>query len=145
MTALSMIQANLNNASNAITDLASNEINYEFKVKDILRALYEQLKNTSMNETQFKLTNEKLNETRLRFRQKTADAVSFVNAKFKIMYNKRHKSLMLKVEDKAFLKLHKEYALSEKFNVKLFNQRCESFLIKRKIERLVYELELSSA
>ena len=50
---------------------------------------------------------------------------------------------MLEKEDKAYFKLHKKYKLWENFNRKLSNQRCDSFLIKRRIGRFAYELELS--
>ena len=51
---------------------------------------------------------------------------------------------MLKLDEKVFLRLHKEYILSFKLNVKLFNQRIDSFIIKHRVKRLTYELDLSS-
>ena len=49
---------------------------------------------------------------------------------------------MLKSDDRAYLRLNHDYHLSDKFNRKLSSQRCDSFLIKRRIERLAYELKL---
>jgi hypothetical protein len=85
---------------------------------------------------------QKLQETRLRNRQEAVDAVSFANVKVKILHDKRHKPLFLKSGEKAFLRLHKEYNLSEIINKKLSQQRCDSFTIKRRVSRLVYELDL---
>ena len=41
-----------------------------------------------------------------------------------------------------YLRLHKSYFLFSKFDKKLFNQYVESFLVKQRINRLVYELNL---
>ncbi len=50
---------------------------------------------------------------------------------------------MFNIEDKIYLRLHNEYFLSERNNFKLFNQRSDLYTIKRKIENVVYELNLS--
>ena len=133
--ALSLIQTNLNNLSNSAIEIASNEYNYEFKVRDVLSSL------NSKNTVTLKVM---LDEIRLRYRQKTQDAISFAFVKAKIYYDIRHQSLMMNLDDKVFLKLHRRYKLSEQFNTKLFNQRTESFLIKRRVGRLAYELDLLS-
>lgn len=62
-----------------------------------------------------------LDNTRFQFRQKASNAMSFNNAKVKLIYDKRHKSLLLKKSDKAYFKLHKKYKLLEKNNRKLLN------------------------
>ena len=67
-----------------------------------------------------------------------------LTAQMKIRYNSRHVSLLLKSENKAYLKFHKNYKILSQKNCKLFNQRCEPFLMKRRIEKLSYELDLSS-
>ncbi len=41
-----------------------------------------------------------------------------------------------------FLRLHKEYNLFEIINRKLPQQRCDPFVMKRRVERLTYELQL---
>lgn len=140
VTILSLMQIDFNNSSNAFTGLSSNEIIYDFKIRDVFTTL---AKNTHASTTVVSDINT-LNETRLRFRQKATDVVSFVNIKAKIYFDKRHLFLLMKSEDKTFLRLHKDYTLSSKHNAKLSNQRCDSFVIKRRIERLAYELELSS-
>jgi hypothetical protein len=136
---VSLIQANLNNSQNAVTELCSNELIYEFKVKNIIFSLVENLKNSL---TQFKIMN-LIKKTRIRNRQETANAVSYVNIKVKIIHDRKHKSLFLNSENRTFLRLHKEYNLFDIINKKLSQQRCDSFTMKRRINRLTYELDLS--
>ena len=136
---LSLIQANMNNSPNATTGFTPNEIVYGFKVRDRLTALFTTIGGKLMQDKKLKKS---LNETRLQVKQEASDAVFFGNAKAKLMYDKRHKPLLLKEGDKAYLRLHKGYKLPGEPNRKLFNQRCDPFLIKRRIGRLAYELEL---
>ncbi len=109
-------------------------------MRDILFALFtfEDFKNASSKSK----IREMLQKIRLRNRQEAVDAVFFVNVKVKILHDKRHKSLFLKSEKKTFLRLHKEYNLPEIINKKLSQQRCDLFIIKRRVDRLVYELDL---
>ena len=141
MAALSMIQTNFNNSFNAIIGLTLNELMYGFKIKDRLTAISKKIDEKFMTNEQLKKS---LNATRLRMRQETADAVTFENAKTKLIHDKRYKSLFMKKEDKTYLKLHKKYKLSKVINSKFSNQRCGSFLIKRRVSRLAYELKLPS-
>ena len=60
----------------------------------------------------------------------------------KFRYDNKHKSLMFKVDDMIYLRFHKSYSLSSKFIKKLNNQYVESFFVKRRINRLIYELNL---
>ncbi len=118
--------------------MSSNEITYEFKIKDILFFLVtEKIENIS----QFRILN-LLNQTRLRNRQEAANVVFFVNVRVKIIHDKRHKSFFLNSEEKAFFCLHKEYNLSEIINRKLSQQKCDSFTMKRRVNRLTYELDI---
>ena len=41
-----------------------------------------------------------------------------------------------------YLRLHYNYKLLDRFNRKMFNQRCESFIVKQRVKRLTYELNL---
>ncbi len=134
-----MIQTSMNNSSNVFIELSSNELTYEFKVRNTLFALFifENFKNTSTSKIL-----QILEKTRLRNRQKAIDAVFFVNVKVKVLHDKRHKSLFLKAEEKTFLQLHKDYNLFEIINKKFSQQRCDFFIIKRRVERLTYELDL---
>ena len=83
-----------------------------------------------------------LSEQRLEYRQEAANATAFANAKSKIYYNRRHHPLMLKRGDYAYLRLHQGYQLPERPNRKVLQQRCGPFLVKRRVGRLVYELDL---
>ena len=130
---LSTLQTQLNNASNAIIDRSFNEMMYKFKLRDVLIALTRKF--IKIDDVDFE---------RFRHQRETVDAISYVMIKIKIMYDARHIFLLFKSNDKVFLRLHKRYTLLNKFNIKLFNQRVDSFFIKRKIERLIYELNLSS-
>ena len=49
---------------------------------------------------------------------------------------------MLKINDMIYLRLYKNYSLFSKFDKKLFNQYVDSFLVKQRVNRLIYELNL---
>jgi hypothetical protein len=76
-------------------------------------------------------------------RKNVANVINFVSVRFKIMYDDKHKSFAFNIEDKVYLRLHNEYFLLEKKNFKLSNQRFDSYTVKRKVENVVYELNLS--
>ena len=126
---LSAFQAQLNNFFNVTTERFSNEICYEFKVRKTL--------SLSINSS----TSTDAVMNKLQHRQEVIDAISFVSAHMKIRYDSRHKSLLLRSNDKVFLKLQKNYEINEQHK-KLDNQRCESFLMKRRVDRLAYELNI---
>lgn len=130
---LSTLQALLNNLSNVTIDRSLNEIVYEFKSRDVLAALTRKV--ASITDLDFE---------RYRHQKKIVNVTSYAMTKIKILYDFRHTLLLLNSDDKAFLRLNKKYILFDKSNVKLSNQRCESFLIKRRVDRLAYELDLSS-
>ena len=68
--------------------------------------------------------------------------MSFVNAQIKFRYDNKHKFVMFKAKNMIYLRLHKSCFLFSKFDKKFFNQYVESFFIKRRINRLIYELNL---
>jgi hypothetical protein len=76
-------------------------------------------------------------------RKDVADVIDFVNARSKIIFDRKHQALIFNSNDKVYLRLHHEYFLLEKENLKLSSQRFDSYVIKRKIENAVYELNLS--
>ena len=127
------MQTHLNNVSNAVIKLLANEINYEFKLRNIL----------SLNSTE---SNELINivEQRLKYRQEVANIIVLANIKTKIYYNAKYQLLLLRAKDKVYLRLYHDYQLFERFSKKLSKQRCDSFTIKRRVNRFVYELELSN-
>jgi hypothetical protein len=100
----------LNNALNATIDLLSNEINYRFKIKNVVSLL---------NKDQFIINN--LSKKRLEYRMKVANATSFVNAKFKIYYDVRHILLMLQSSNRVYLRLNYDYHLFSKLNRKILS------------------------
>lgn len=79
---------------------------------------------------------------RLKYKFEIAKTISYVNTQMKIRHDAKHVFLLLKFEKKTFLKFYKEYKNFTQKNRKLFNQKCESFLIKKKVEKLSYELNL---
>ena len=115
---------------------------YDFKVKKTIHvAIDVKAKNFDKN-IQIQLN--ELNKTRFHYRQKKVDAISYVDIISKIQYNSMYMFLLLKSKNKTFLKLHCEYFLLEKHNRKLFNQKIDSFLVKRRLKRFVYKLKLLS-
>ena len=114
---LSLIQNQFNNSSNANIELTSNEICYEFKTKDVFTTItFEKIKKKSIDKKKLKET---LNKTRFKIRQKATNAISFANVEVKLIYDKRHKSLMLRSKNKVFFIFNKGYRLFEKLNKKL--------------------------
>ena len=115
---------------------------YDFKVKKIIHvAIDVKTKNFDKN-IQVQLN--ELNETRFYYWQKAVDAISYVDIISKIRYDSMHVFFLLKSKNKAFLKLHHEYFLFEKHNRKFFNQKIDSFFIKRRVKRFAYEFKLFS-
>ena len=131
---LSTLQAQLNNSFNIVTELASNEIVYEFKTKKLIIAVDVKVDNISDN----------ILNRRLKYQRETADVIVFAQVKTKIYYDVKHQFILFHFENKVYFRLHHEYQLSDRFNRKMFNQRCESFTVKRRVDRLAYELKLSA-
>ena len=145
---LSILQLAFNNASNAFIERLFNEIVYEFKMREIIHVV---AINAIAAATDFAAIDSEIKQQlndietiRFRYRTKAANVIFYADAKFKIIYNHQHVFLLLKSDDKIYLRLHHEYILSNKFNRKLFNQRCEFFLIQKRIDRLIYRLKLPS-
>ena len=132
--ALSSIQAQLNNSLNTVIDLVSNEMIYDFKIRD---ALFNITKINTVNA-------QDLSIQPLKYQQKTIDAIVFATTKVKIYYDVKHTSIFFKKDEYAYLRFNKEYKLSKRFNSKFSQQRCEFFKILQRVERLTYKLNLSS-
>jgi hypothetical protein len=111
------------------TNFTSNQTFYEVNIKLSLMMLNDH----SIDDT----------FARKFIRKKVADVIDFVNARSKIIYDDKHKSFAFNSKNKVYLRLHREYSLSKNDNHKLSNQRSSSYVIKRKIENAVYELNLS--
>ena len=72
----------------------------------------------------------------------TKIVIIWVNLTTKIVYNKHHKLLKLKINDQVFLRLHKKYFLSFVKSFKLLIQRIESFKILERKSDLTYKLDI---
>ena len=101
---------------------------YEFNVRKTL----------SFNSS---LTKDDVFILKLEYKQNAADAILFTLTHMKIRYNAKHKFLLFRFENKTFLKLHKKYNIKNQHK-KSENQRCECFLIKRRVNRFAYELNI---
>ena len=130
MKTLSVFQFYFNNAFNVIIDRSSNEIIYDFKIRDVLIVF---IKQAIFIDREFE---------RFRHQKKIVDVTFYVMTKIKIIYDSKHISLMFKSNEKILFRLHKNYTLFFKFNVKLFNQRIDFFIVKRRVKRFAYELNL---
>ena len=94
---LSTIQSQLNNSSNVATRLSSNEIIYDFRVRDTILTLNQ------------KDQHESIIDRRKEYQTKASDAIAFVNAKMKMYYDFRHKSFLLNSENKVYSRFNKNY------------------------------------
>ena len=126
---LSFIQIDNNNVVHVIIEYASNELIYEFKINDTLSMLTN-------------LSSENYNQLRQIKRENVEIAMTFVNALNKARYDAIHKTLKLKIDDKAYLRLHHDYIISSLFNHKLSKQRVKFFFIIEKIDNLAFRLQL---
>ena len=128
----------MNNNQNVIIDKSFNEVILSFKSREVMISI-----NIDKMFTVVSNSKSIFEENRFVYRKKVVDVIFFVVAKIKIVYDNRHQFLRFRFDEKTYLRLHHEYSLSFKFNRKLFNQRIDSFRIKKKMKRLVYELKLS--
>ena len=144
MSALSALQFSLNNSVHVVIEKFLNQVVIDFQFREIMIAV---IMSSALRQSSNTVTTDAKSEfekNRFVFQKKIDDVTAFVVAKSKILYDKRHQFLKLNLGDKAYFRFHHEYFLSSQINVKLFNQRIESFLVKRRIDKLAYELNLSS-
>ena len=98
---------------------------YDFKIRDAL-----------FNITKINIVNaQDLSTQRLKYQQKTIDAIAFATTKVKIYYDVKHTSILLKKDEYVYLRLNKEYKLSKRLNSKLSQQRCEFFKILQRVHQ----------
>ena len=147
VAALLALQFAFNNAINSSIEKISNEICYEFKIQEVIFTIAESFMFTKSRFENLNIKTKKqlkhIETIKVRYCQEATNVCSYASLKLKIRYDSLHVSFLLKLKDKVFLRLHRDYSLFEKHNKKFFNQRCDSFLVKRRIDRLVYELDLS--
>lgn len=116
--ALSFLQMCFNNSSNIFIEKSFNEMCYEFKIKEALYIVIEINKNINKN---VKTQLDNFETMRFRYRQKVVDVRLYASIVFKIKYDSMYILLLLKLEDRAFLRLYYNYALLDKHNKKLNN------------------------
>jgi len=131
---LPFLQTQLNNNLNIAIELLSTKMIYDFKIKKALLLLYNCFVEFIIDD---------FSNRCLKYDVEVSEIIAFANAKTKIYYNVRHVFFIIKSNEKAYLKLNHKYQLFYKLNKFFFSQRCDSFLIKCRIERLAYELKLS--
>ena len=90
-------QFEFNNAANTFIDQILNKLKFDFFSRDLITSLTNNIINQLIN----------LNLLRLIYRKKTIDVMLFINAQMKFCYSNKHKSLMLKINDMIYLRLHK--------------------------------------
>ena len=143
---LSTLQLRLNNSLNVVTELTLNEVIYDFKIREVMTVVVfssQQIIDDNLSIVIFDIKS-KFEISKFQYQKKVDDVTLYVSAKIKIMYDSRHQSLLLNSNDKIFLRLHRDYNLFDNSRSKLSNQRCDSFTVKRRINRLAYELDISA-
>ena len=136
------LQFRLNNSVNAVTGKAPNEISLGFLPREVITAVAAPAELRKPSSTATTDPKPPFEKDRFVFRKEASDATSFAAAKAKIAYDSRHQELKLNPGDYVYLRLHRDYSLPGKANSKLSNQRTGPFLVKRRIGRLAYELDL---
>lgn len=130
-----------NNLSNSSIERFSNKVYYRFKIKKVIQiaiAIDKNLDKKAKKQLNY------LETTWFRYCQKVVDAILYVSLLSKIRYDSMYVSLLLESSEKIFLRLYWSYTLLDRHNNKLNNQRIDLFLIKRRINRLIYKLDLLS-
>ena len=131
-----------NNSFNAFIEIYSNEIVYEFKVREIIHAITIFFLSKNINvDTKRQLKN--IEAMPFRYRIEVTNVIFYVNAQSKIQYDVKHVLLLFQLDDKIYFRLHYDYTLFNKSNHKLSKQRCDLFKVKRHVDRLAYELNFS--
>ena len=74
------------------------------------------------------------------------DTIAHTQLLFKHIYDQKHQSLQLRVDEWVLIRLHKDYNISSTFvlNKKLSQQYAGSFQITERIGNLAYRLAISS-
>ena len=126
LTFIDALQKNFNNEATSI-EMSSNQICYDFTSLISI----DLLKNIEMNFSQF---------TRIQVKNN----IAYDQMLIKKYYDDKHKSIHLKNESWALLRLHKNYNIFSivVLSSKLSRQYIESFQILKKVENLVYKLNI---
>ena len=110
---LSSLQAQLNSARHAVTEVMLNELIYSVNLRSALNTLNEPYEET--------ISDLIIAETWEMLQQEAAKTTLFINVKVKICYNFNHQPIEFKKNDQIFLQLHKDYNLPKKLLKKILN------------------------
>ena len=69
-------------------------------------------------------------------------AIIFTRNTTKEYYNSYYTPIKLNISEIVYLRLYKGYQLLRKLNYKIFKQRISLFKVKKRIRKLIYELDL---
>ena len=124
---LPQIQSILNNTSSSTTGKIPNEVAYDFTPRRLLDLL-----------SAFPLPQP------LATRAEASDTISFAMSNQKTTYDRKYQPLFMKVGDWALLWRHKGYSIPATTGVtkKLMQQYVGPFLIKERVGRLTYKLDI---
>ena len=137
---LDHIQRLFNNFVLVTTKKILNEIAYDFtslQTIDLLKSFA-----VSINDTATSSVLEIETIIKAHLRSNMIDAIVFAQMQFKFYYDRKHQSIYLDVDDWVLLRLYRDYNISSVKSKKLNQQYVESFQITKKIERLVYRLDI---
>ena len=128
-TIVEIMQRTINNDISS-TDKSSNEICYEF---------------TSINSSNLLKTCNATMKSSSSTKLEIIDSIAMTQISSKKLYDQKHQSLILKVENWVLLRFHKNYQIfsSVTLSFKLSQQYVSSFEILEKIENLAYRLKIS--
>src|SRR5438034_3204352 len=120
----------MNIVISSTTEVSSHEFIYELKLLILL--------NLVMKFLQIAIYSVRLN---------VHEAIMYVAIKMKKMYDRNHKSIFFKSEDKIIFRFYKEYIiiLIKILEFKFCQQYTEKFTILERIKCLTYKLNLSSS
>jgi hypothetical protein len=135
LSVIPLLQWNLNSGYSAPIKSSPHEQLFGFKPAGPLDALAAPAALTKSDKDDIAAAREAL-------RQDAQLAMDFASAYAKRRYDKEHRDIEFSVGDKVFLRLHHGYHLPGKPPRKLSQQRAGPFVIKRRVGRLAYELDL---
>ena len=145
----SKIQRHFNNVVSITTDKNSNKTVYEFtsfQVSNFWKMFEIVIVVDADNQISIDAFVDINFNFAIRIRVKIVDLIIFAQMKVKRNYDDKHKSIYMREENYALIKLHHEYDIfsTAVFEFKLNQQFVESFRVLKRIERLVYKLNLSA-
>ena len=137
------IQKHINNSVFVIIDKSFNEIVYNFtsvQTVNLWKFVVVDVVNSQsfIDEISFFVA--------VRVRVKIVDFIVFAQIKIKRHYDEKHKLMHMRKNDYALIRLHKKYDISFIVVLKFkYNQQyVDSFRILKRVNRLIYRLNLSS-